>query len=63
MVCSGAVCLLIETLWSDPDFFLKRTQVDYIQNSIEETINIRKRHGLSFTGGRGCWPVRLARRS
>jgi len=42
MARCGAVCLLIETLWSDPDFFLKRTQVDDIQNSIEEVVNIRR---------------------
>lgn len=38
----GAVCLLIETLWSDPDFFLKRTQADDMQNSVEEVVNIRR---------------------
>ena len=37
----GAVCLLIETLWSDPDFFIKRTQADDVQNSMEEVVNIR----------------------
>ena len=42
MAHGGAACLLIETLWSDPDFFLKRTQADDIQNSIEETVNIRR---------------------
>jgi predicted esterase len=40
MARSGAACLLVETLWSDPDFFLKRTQAEDIQNSEEETINI-----------------------
>jgi dienelactone hydrolase len=39
---AGAVCLSIETLWSDRDFFLKRTQEDDIQNSIEEVVNIRR---------------------
>lgn len=39
---SGAVCLLVETLWSDPDFFIKRTQQDDMQNSIEEVVNIRR---------------------
>jgi dienelactone hydrolase len=39
---SGAVCLLIETLWSDPDFFFKRTQADDFQNSLEEVANIRR---------------------
>lgn len=38
----GAVCLLIETLWSDRDFFLKRTQTEDVQNSIEEVVNIRR---------------------
>jgi dienelactone hydrolase len=38
----GAACLLIETLWSDPDFFIKRTQADDIQNSMEEIVNIRR---------------------
>lgn len=38
----GAVCLLIETLWSDPDFFYKRTQQDDQQNSIEEVVNLRR---------------------
>jgi predicted esterase len=42
MARSGAACLLIETLWSDLDFFLKRTQNDDAQNSIEEVINIRQ---------------------
>lgn len=41
MVRAGAACLLIETMWSDPDFFLKRTQADDMQNSIEEVVNIR----------------------
>jgi uncharacterized protein len=38
----GATCLLIETLWSDDDFFLKRTQEDDSKNSIEEIVNIRR---------------------
>ena len=42
MARAGAVCLLIETLWSDPDFFIKRTQQDDVQNSIEEVVNIRR---------------------
>jgi dienelactone hydrolase len=42
MARSGAVCLSIETLWSDRDFFLKRTQADDMQNSIEEVVNIRR---------------------
>jgi len=42
MARGGAVCLLVETLWSDPDFFIKRTQEDDMQNSIEEVVNIRR---------------------
>jgi dienelactone hydrolase len=42
MARGGAVCLLVETLWSDPDFFMKRTQKDDLQNSIEEAVNIRR---------------------
>jgi len=38
----GAVCLLVETLWSDRDFFIKRTQEDDLQNSVEEVVNIRR---------------------
>ena len=39
---SGAVCISIETLWSDRDFFLKRTQENDLQNSLEEVVNIRR---------------------
>ena len=42
MARSGAACLLVETLWSDPDFFLKRTQAEDLQNSWEEVVNIRR---------------------
>ncbi len=42
MALSGAVCLSIETLWSDRDFFLKRTQEDDAKNSIEEVVNMRR---------------------
>jgi len=42
MARGGAICLLIETLWSDPDFFLKRTQADDAQNSMEEVVNTRR---------------------
>jgi dienelactone hydrolase len=39
---AGAVCMSIETLWSDRDFFLKRTQEDDMRNSFEEVVNIRR---------------------
>ena len=42
MARAGTVGLLIETLWSDPDFFLKRTQAEDLQYSLEEVVNIRR---------------------
>lgn len=42
MARAGAVCLTVETLWSDVDFFLKRTQADDMQNSLEEVVNLRR---------------------
>jgi len=42
MARAGSVCLLIETLWSDPYFFIKRTQDDDAQNSVEEVVNTRR---------------------
>ena len=39
---NGAICLTVETLWSDPDFFMKRTQADDAKNSIEEVTNLRR---------------------
>jgi dienelactone hydrolase len=49
MAQCGAVSLLIETAWSDPDFFLKRTQAEDIQNSMEEVANIRRAMDLLLT--------------
>jgi len=59
MAHSGAVCLLIETLWSDPDFFVKRTQADDLQNSVEEVVNIRRALDLLLSQP-GVDPTRLA---
>ena len=42
MAKRGAACLLIETLWSDLDFFLKRTQEDDLENSIHQVVDIRR---------------------
>ena len=42
MAKRGGACLLIETMWSDPDFFLKRTQEDDPQNSIQQVVDIRR---------------------
>jgi dienelactone hydrolase len=49
MARSGALCVSIETLWSDRDFFLKRTQADDMQNSMEEVVNIRRAMDLLFS--------------
>jgi dienelactone hydrolase len=37
----GAVSLLVETMWSDRDWFLKRTQADDERNSIQQVIELR----------------------
>ena len=37
----GAVCLLVETMWSDLDWFYKRTQEDDESNSIRQMIELR----------------------
>jgi dienelactone hydrolase len=42
MAKRGAACLLIETMWSDPDFFPKRTQEDDPQISIQQVVDIRR---------------------
>jgi dienelactone hydrolase len=42
MAKRGAACLLIETMWSDPDFFLKRAQEDDPQNSVQQVVDIRR---------------------
>jgi len=55
----GAVCLLVETLWSDPDFFIKRTQADDMQNSMEEVVNLRRAMDLLLSQP-GIDPERFA---
>ena len=42
LASAGVVSLLIETLWSDPDFFLKRTQEEDGPNSVKEVVNTRR---------------------
>ena len=36
----GVVCMLVETMWSDPDWFLKRTQNDDEENMINQVIEL-----------------------
>lgn len=38
----GVMSLLIETMWSDREWFLKRTQADDVQTSIEQVIELRR---------------------
>lgn len=37
----GAICLLIETMWSDRDWFLKRTQADDYESSMRQVAELR----------------------
>src|SRR5687767_6418774 len=38
----GAVSLLVETMWSDRDWFLKRTQADDYANSVRQVVELRQ---------------------
>ena len=38
----GALCMTVETMWSDPDYFSKRTQAEDLRLSIEEVVNLRR---------------------
>jgi dienelactone hydrolase len=38
----GVVSLLVETMWSDQDWFIKRTQTDDEENSIRQVIELRQ---------------------
>lgn len=42
MAQRGATSLLIETMWSDSDWFIKRTQADDYAASIEQVIELRR---------------------
>lgn len=37
----GCVSLLVETMWSDRDYFIKRTQEDDIRMSVEQVVELR----------------------
>jgi dienelactone hydrolase len=41
MAKRGAVSLLVETMWSERDWFLKRTQADDERNSIQQIVELR----------------------
>jgi dienelactone hydrolase len=42
MAKRGAATLLIETMWSDRDWFIKRTQADDERNSIRQVVELRQ---------------------
>lgn len=42
MARHGVVSLLVETMWSDRDWFIKRTQEDDVQSSIEQVVELRQ---------------------
>jgi len=42
MMRRGVISLLIETMWSDRDWFLKRTQADDFAASAQQTIELRR---------------------
>jgi dienelactone hydrolase len=42
LVKQGAVALLVETLWSDRDFFLKRSQDDDLDLSRQQVVELRQ---------------------
>ena len=42
MAKRGALSLLIETMWSDREYFLKRTQADDHRMSVEQVVELRR---------------------
>lgn len=40
MAKQGAVCLLVETMWSERDWFIKRTQEDDFENSVRQVVEL-----------------------
>lgn len=41
MAQQGCVSMLVETMWSDRDWFIKRTQDDDYQSSVEQVVELR----------------------
>jgi fermentation-respiration switch protein FrsA (DUF1100 family) len=39
---SGTVSLLVETIWSDPEWFIKRTQADDYKNTVRQVKELRR---------------------
>lgn len=42
MAGHGFISMLVETMWSDRDWFIKRTQADDLQSSIEQVVELRQ---------------------
>lgn len=42
MASNGVMSLLVETMWSDREWFLKRTQADDYASSIQQTVELRR---------------------
>ena len=59
MASKGAMSLLIETMWSDREWFLKRTQADDYPASIQQTIELLRAMDLLLSQP-GADPKRFA---
>lgn len=59
LAARGVVALLIETMWSDRDWFLKRTQADDVANSVAQVVELRQALDLLLAEP-GVDPTRLA---
>ena len=59
MASKGAMSLLIETMWSDREWFLKRTQADDYPASIQQAIELRRAMDLLLSQP-GADPSRFA---
>ncbi len=55
----GAMSLLIETMWSDREWFLKRTQADDWADSVHQTVELRRAMDLLLSQA-GADPARFA---
>jgi dienelactone hydrolase len=55
----GAIALLVETIWSDRDWFLKRTQADDFASSVRQAVELRQAMDLLLAQD-GANPARFA---
>ena len=59
MAARGCICLLVETIWSDRDWFIKRTQFDDHANSVRQVVELRLALDI-LQAEKGFDPHRLA---